>query len=449
MFLLGKLFGIFVVVALTNLDAVKAFLQMSWPAYAAIFLVLLGCFILVNIMPNWKRQNFTRLGLMLGGATLAEICIGAFTIDLILGILDLTIWFKRIPYKAPIWGIVVHVLVCLLFLGLLILNGFIRMYTASVQLGIKWRVLFLIFWWVPIVNLILLRKICRIVKEEYEFETEKQAQNNIRSVNQTCKTKYPIVLVHGVFFRDRKYFNYWGRIPGELIRNGAEVFYGGQQSAARTMDAAQELKANIMKIIQKTGCEKVNIIAHSKGGLESRCAISCYGLAPYVASLTTINTPHRGCAFVDWLLEKMPQCVCDWLSRRYNRIMKSLGDTNPDFYAAVCDLTSKHCEAANREMPDAPEVFYQSVGSKMKGWTSAPFPQNLSYLLVRCFEKENDGLVGVPSMRWGSRFRMAAAPGRRGIGHGDMIDLNRQNIPGFDVREFYVELVRDLKQQGF
>ena len=30
-----------------------------------------------------------------------------------------------------------------------------------------------------------------------------------------------------------------------------------------------------------------------------------------------------------------------------------------------------------------------------------------------------------------------------------MIDLNRENIPGFDVREFYVKLVHDLKERGF
>lgn len=29
-----------------------------------------------------------------------------------------------------------------------------------------------------------------------------------------------------------------------------------------------------------------------------------------------------------------------------------------------------------------------------------------------------------------------------------MIDLNRENIPDFDVREFYVELVHDLKSRG-
>lgn len=30
-----------------------------------------------------------------------------------------------------------------------------------------------------------------------------------------------------------------------------------------------------------------------------------------------------------------------------------------------------------------------------------------------------------------------------------MIDLNRENIDGFNVREFYVDLLRDLKQQVF
>ncbi len=40
------------------------------------------------------------------------------------------------------------------------------------------------------------------------------------------------------------------------------------------------------------------------------------------------------------------------------------------------------------------------------------------------------------------------ASGKRGILHGDMIDLNRENIPGFDVREFYAEWVSDLKERG-
>ena len=33
--------------------------------------------------------------------------------------------------------------------------------------------------------------------------------------------------------------------------------------------------------------------------------------------------------------------------------------------------------------------------------------------------------------------------------NGDMIDLNRENIKGFDVREFYVQVVAGLKKMGF
>ena len=65
------------------------------------------------------------------------------------------------------------------------------------------------------------------------------------------------------------------------------------------------------------------------------------------------------------------------------------------------------------------------------------------------FDGENDGLVSVNSMKWGNRFIFLEPKGKRGITHGDVIDLNRKNIKGFDVREFYVDLVNDLKVRGF
>jgi triacylglycerol lipase len=30
-----------------------------------------------------------------------------------------------------------------------------------------------------------------------------------------------------------------------------------------------------------------------------------------------------------------------------------------------------------------------------------------------------------------------------------MVDMNRENFRGFDVREFYVQLVSDLRERGF
>ena len=56
--------------------------------------------------------------------------------------------------------------------------------------------------------------------------------------------------------------------------------------------------------------------------------------------------------------------------------------------------------------------------------------------------------MSLSSARWGAFLGNLTAPGKRGISHGDVIDLMRENIDGFDVREFYVNLVKDLKARG-
>ena len=77
------------------------------------------------------------------------------------------------------------------------------------------------------------------------------------------------------------------------------------------------------------------------------------------------------------------------------------------------------------------------------------FPLNMTHALVKYFDGENDGLVGKESFPWGENFRYLSIKGKRGISHGDMIDLNRENFAEFDVREFYVQLVKELKEKGF
>ena len=221
------------------------------------------------------------------------------------------------------------------------------------------------------------------------------------------------------------------------------------QSAASVKNSALELQARIKQIIEETGCEKVNVIAHSKGGLDTRTAISLCGMAPYVASLTTINTPHRGCEFADYLLNKIPEAQQQFVAKTYNKAAEKLGDINPDFLAAVYDLTFENCQKRNQEVLDAPEVFYQSYGSKLNKSVSGRFPLNFTYHLVKYFDGPNDGLVGEKSFAWGQKYEFITTAGTRGISHADMIDLNKENIPGFDVREFFVQAVADLKNRGF
>lgn len=327
--------------------------------------------------------------------------------------------------------------------------GIILVYVSSTQLGIKWRVWGAVCGWIPIVHLFMLGKIIRVTSEEVRTEQAKNDLNAARASEKICATRYPILFVHGVFFRDFEHLNYWGRIPGELEKNGAVCYYGNHNSAAAVKDSAVELRERIREIVEKTGCERVNIIAHSKGGLDSRCAISLEGMGPYVASLTTINTPHRGCEFADYLLSKIPKAQQQMVAKTYNAAAAKLGDIHPDFLAAVYDLTHAKCMERNEQVQDSPLVYYQSFGSKLTKAVSGRFPLNFTHPLVKYFDGANDGLVGEASFPWGDHYQFLTNTKKRGISHADMIDLNRENIPGFDVREFYVQLVADLKKKGF
>ncbi len=148
--------------------------------------------------------------------------------------------------------------------------------------------------WIPVINYGLAFYVRGLAKQEIDHHIHKIRLDDVRVERRICSTKYPCLLVHGVGFRDFHYFNYWGRIPRELVRNGANVYYGHQEAWGTVEDNGLILKNKIMEILQKTGCGKVNIIAHSKGGLDARYVISGLKMEAYVASLTTINTPHRG-----------------------------------------------------------------------------------------------------------------------------------------------------------
>ena len=328
-------------------------------------------------------------------------------------------------------------------------NGMISVYCTSVQLGIKHRVIGALCGFVPVANLICLGIIIKTTMREVNFEIDKALLDKSRADEKICQTKYPVLLVHGVFFRDSAYFNYWGRVPAELTANGAVIYYGNHESASSVDESAKQLAERIKQIVCETGCEKLNIIAHSKGGLDCRKAIACYGVEDMVATLTTINTPHRGCGFADYLLTKVPPAVKDKIALAYNAALKKFGDKNPDFISAVTDLTQESCKKLNAAVFDSPKVYYQSFGSRLNKAGGGKFPLNFSYNLVKYFDGANDGLVSENSFPWGAKYTYLTTKGKRGISHGDMIDLNRENIKDFDIREFYVQILADLKKSGY
>lgn len=358
--------------------------------------------------------------------------------------------FSYYKYDINMKILIINLLILVFLLGSVFFNGMIRVYLFSKQLGIRYRFIGLILGMIPIFNLIMLIKMIKICMDEVNFENSKIIMNLQRKDKELCKTKYPLLLVHGIFFRDYKLLNYWGRIPDELIQNGATIYYGDHSSSLHVKNSAEELVQRVKQIVKETNCEKVNIIAHSKGGLDARYAIANLGLNKYVASLTMINTPNHGCVFADYLLNKMPKSFVDKVADGYNFSFKKLGDSNPDFIAGVTDLTSSVVGVLNKEMPNDNDVYYQTFGSVLKKAVGGRFPLNLTNNYVKLFDGKNDGLVGIDSFLLKDvDFHLIETPYERGISHGDMIDLNHENIKGFDVREFYVKVVNDLKERGF
>ena len=84
----------------------------------------------------------------------------------------------------------------------------------------------------------------------------------------------------------------------------------------------------------------------------------------------------------------------------------------------------------------------------MSSAASAGIPLNAGYLIIKPLGGDNDGLVCPDSMIWGNSLGILSPKGKKGISHGDVIDMTRKDIKDFDVCEFYVKLVNDLKEKG-
>ena len=411
----------------------------------ALMLFLGTYFIVFNILPTAEKFPTLRLKVLGGGAEL----ILFFFLTCIASVPFAAISIAELVKGADDYGqYIFRFAVLILTEAVIFWNGIIRVYLTSIQLGIRLRILGLIFGMIFPVNLVMLMIIYAVVSRECKLESEKIKLNESRKNDKICETKYPLLLVHGVFFRDSRLFNYWGRIPAELEKNGAKIYYGEQQSALSVEESSKELAEKIKEICAKTGCGKLNIIAHSKGGLDSRYAVSMLGCDKYVASITTVNTPHRGCLFAEYLLDAAPDKLKNFIESTYNGAFKALGDKSPDFMSAVKNLTAGFCEEFNKKIIDSPDVFYQSIGSKAKSRKSGRFPLNISYPVVKKYDGDNDGLVAIEATKWGENWIKLYPKGNRGITHADVIDLNREDIKGFDVREFYVQLVAELKKHG-
>lgn len=412
-----------------------------------------------------NESGSTRIGILYGGRNL----IHAGNIGLYL----LPLWYvccylllpklfpalgnpyRIVAYEAPYESFPLHtflisaeVIYAVIFVWLFLANGCLRIFFTSRNLGIVKRLFICLFMWVPFVQLYLAHIMCRAAKDEYLVAVHRRDIEAFHVKDDACATKYPLILLHGIGFRDLRFFNYWGRIPLLLANHGAKIYYGHQKAWGIIEENTVVIAKTIDRALEENNCDKVNIIAHSKGGLEARYLISSMGYGDRVASLTTINTPHYGSELIT-LLNKLPDSIYRFIANCINRPFILAGDDKPDCYSSSKQLDPIYCQEFNEKNKDVPGVYYQSFGSVMKSCFSDSLLSIPYLLMCTCKGRQNDGLVDISSVQWGNFRGILKNKYRRGISHGDMIDLKREDIKGFDVLNVFYEIVAELKKNGF
>lgn len=398
-----------------------------------------------NIRPySTKEINTFRLRILLGGRRLLLFSLYASFVHVLLYYI---LWHQKFIVLLPTFILTADIILTSICLITLYINGLIRVLITSRRLSVFKRTFVILFFYIPIINLFIIFYLSHKVQTEYDHESYKINLNKIRVDSSICKTNYPLVMLHGVGFRDLKYLNYWGRIPKELIRNGATVYYGHQEAWGTIEDNAEYVKEKILQIVHTTGCKKVNIIAHSKGGLDARYMISQLNMADYVASLTMISTPHHGSELMDFIYY-FPNGFITFIGKQIDRYFRLIGDKNPNFSVVSKQFLTRSTKAFNQKVLDKDGVYYQSYASVMRYFFS-DYILTLPYIIMKIMSGESDGLVTIESSKWGEFKGVLRSSHRRGISHGDIIDLRRDDYRGFDIREHYVKIVEDLKNKGF
>jgi triacylglycerol lipase len=258
--------------------------------------------------------------------------------------------------------------------------------------------------------------------------------------------EYPVILVHGAGVRDDGFFNYWGRIPAFLEKNGARIFYSNQNAWDSVENNAAALKKRVSEVLSETGASRVNLIAHSKGGLEARYMITGLGMHRFVASLTTISTPHYGVKTME-ITHKMPSFLYRIISAIVDFFFILGGDKKPDFFTGSRQLSRSYCMAFNDKYGDCPGIYYQSYAAKMRN-SFSDLMFFFTHIIIKLIEGENDGLCPVYSAKWGDFKGVITGKKLRGVSHSDVVDMWRMNLSGFDIREIYLKIIRDLESEG-
>lgn len=240
------------------------------------------------------------------------------------------------------------------------------------------------------------------------------------------QTRYPIVLVHGLFgFDNIGPVDYWYGIPSALRNDGARVYIAQVSAANSTEVRGEQLLTQVRQILAATGAGKVNLIGHSHGGPTIRYVASVR--PDLVASVTSVGGVHKGSKVADIMLGIAPdgslsQAVLGSIASGLGQLLSFLSGspTMPqNAIAAAKSLSTAGSAKFNAAHPQGVpttacgEGAYQVNGVRYFSWSGAkPYTNVLDVLdpalaltSLAFSGAKNDGLVASCSTRLGRVIR--------------------------------------------
>ncbi|HWL87154.1 MAG TPA: alpha/beta fold hydrolase [Polyangiaceae bacterium] len=296
-----------------------------------------------------------------------------------------------------------------------------------------------------------------------------------------AKHNYPIVLVHGMGGFDKLqnlpinvvYFN---GVKDDLATHGETQVFATIAPPYDTSEVrATYVATQIDQILAQTGAKKVNIIAHSQGGLDARILASPQGLGygDRIASITTIATPHRGTKVADLVLRILDDAPGDVVENVTDAILSVLQEsvyqlqTDPNLRAQINELSTKYMTGVfNPKYKDDSRVKYASYAGRTNlevGWISCAdgtydndvfrvdavpallFPT--AVYLQGLTDTTNDGLVTVSSAHWGEFMQCVPADHLGEV--GQLLKSGSDPLSGFDHLAFFRTIVSRLRNAGY
>ncbi|WP_411821721.1 esterase/lipase family protein [Leptospira sp. 'Mane'] len=270
-----------------------------------------------------------------------------------------------------------------------------------------------------------------------------------------------IALVHGILgFDDTKglaagLVKYWGGLDAYLRTQGAKVTTPGSSAANSVPVRAEQIQSAVTSWMSSNGCSKVQLVGHSQGGLVVRYMVKNLNFASKTATVTTVDSLHKGAPLADIVLGAIPS----WLQPFANSALSLLAklvyrDGRPqDVIAMGKSLTVSYVNSFNTSTPNVSGLKYYSYGNAM-AWAdliqhplmALTHPITWAGGIYYGLGGANDGVVPLTSQKWGTYKGEASSYWfATGIDHLQATNFEWSGQTYFDVNGWYLNIAKNAK----